>query len=174
MPDDDRYVEMACAGCGAEWVEDGMEPGPSCPSCGHHEPWSSVENCSRLFALGQGAFDVSASKLIAFLERCAFHGSLTRPRRSRVEIGRWSYDHKDGDTAWKLMVDIQVFKGEDSLRSVILSYWVDGKVAVETTVLSGDRLHDIIATIVRTIQRHSAARVPGVEGLFCHALVEAP
>ena len=116
----------------------------------------------------------SEPALVALLERCAFHGLLTRPRRSRVETGRWTYDHMDGDTAWKLLVDIQVFRGEDSLRSVILSYWVDGKAAVETTVLSGDRLHDIVATIVRTIQRHNAARVPGVEGIFCHAPVEAP
>ena len=76
--------------------------------------------------------------------------------------------------AWKVMVDIQVFKGEDSIRSVILSYWVNGRAAVETTVMSGDRLLDIINTIARTIQRHSTMTVPGVEGIFCHAPVEAP
>ena len=75
--------------------------------------------------------------LVALLERCAFHGLLTRPRRSRVETGRWTYDHMDGDTAWKLLVDIQVFRGEDSLRSVILSYWVDGKAAVEYCATPG-------------------------------------
>ena len=116
MSDDGGYVEMACA-CGAEWVENGMEPGPTCPSCSHHDPWSSVENCSRLFALGPAKFDMRASELVALLERCAFHGLLTRPRRSRVETGRWTYDHMDGDTAWKLLVDIQVFRGEDSLRA---------------------------------------------------------
>ena len=173
MVEDTRYVRMACA-CGADWIEDRMEPGPRCPRCGHHVPWDQMDvACSRLFPQGPGEFDLPASDVIDLLERCAFTGSLASTRRRRVDAGRWAYEHRDGDTSWQLLIDIEVFRGEDRLRSVLLTYRVDGKPALAVTVLTAERLIDIIATIVRTIQRHSTMTVPGVEGIFCHAPVEA-
>ena len=172
MVEDTRYVRMACA-CGAGWIEDRIEPGPSCPACGHHAPWDSVEDCSRLFPLEPGQFDLPASDVIDLLERCAFTGSLTSTRRRHVDAGRWAYEHRDGDTSWQLLIDIEVFRGEDRLRSVLLTYRVDGKPALAVTVLTAERLIDIVADIARTIQEHSAEPVAAAEGLFCHAAVEA-
>jgi hypothetical protein len=172
MTNETRYEQMACS-CGSQWIEDRMQLGPTCPFCGHHERWDSVEGCSRLFIEGPGEFDMSATELIALLERCAFTGSLTKPKRGRVDVGRWVYDHKDGDTGWKLLIDIEVFKDHGGIRSVLLSYWVDGKPALDTTAVSADGLLDTVATIVRSIQWHSRSPVPSVEGLFCCAPVEA-
>ena len=171
MSDDTRYVRVACA-CGADWIEDRMEPGPSCPVCGHQEPWGSVEDCSRLFPQGPAKFGLPASKVIDLLERCAFTGSLTEKRRGS-DAGRWAYEHQDGGTAWTILIDIEVFREEDRLRSVLLAYWVDGKPALAVTVLTAEKLIDIIATIVRTIQGHSGSLVAAAEGLFCHGAVEA-
>ena len=173
MVEDTRYMRMACA-CGADWIEDRMEPGPSCPVCGHHMPWDQVDvACSRLFPQGPGEFDLPAGDVIDLLERCAFIGSLTSTRRRRVDAGRWAYEHRDGDTSWKLLIDIEAFRGEDRLRSVLLTYSVDGKPALAATVLTAERLIDIVADIARTIQEHSAEPVAAAESLFCNAAVEA-
>ncbi len=173
MPDDTRYVEMSCA-CAADWIEDRIEPGPTCPVCGHHESWESLESCSRFLPLGPREFDVSADDLTGLLERRAFRGSLSRTNGGHVDVGRWTYRHRDGGTTWKVTVDIEVFSGKGLVRSVLLSYWAGGTPAVQTTVISGERLLSIITTIVRTIQQHSALPVPGAEGIFCDAPVGAP
>ena len=62
MTDDARYVEMTCS-CAARWIEDRLESGPTCPGCGDHELWASLDDTD-LFVEGPGQFDVSASHLI--------------------------------------------------------------------------------------------------------------
>ena len=89
MTDDTRYVRTAC-GCGANWIEDRMQPGPTCPVCGHSEPWDLVGECDRLYPHEAGTFDVAASDVIELLELCAFKGTLRRHKRGHVDLGRWS------------------------------------------------------------------------------------
>ena len=171
MSDSARYVLMTCA-CGANWFEDRMAPGPACPMCGHQETWGDLDR-SPLFSVdGPGQFGVPASHLFETLQRCAFKGRLSRPKRGHVEIGLWRYEHSDAATRWTISVEVGVHKGEDVVRSVILDYCVDGKAALSTTVGSARQLLAILETIVVTIADYSSEPVAAAEGLFCGAPLE--
>ena len=149
MSDDERYVEMACA-CGAEWVEDGMEPGPTCPGCGQTVPWAAIDEAD-LGVEGPGMFDVSASRLIELFGRWGFHGSLVVLTRGRVDVGRWTCGGDRCDPRWEVVIDIAAYKETNVLRSVIVGYHVDGKLVLWTSVLSSIRLLELVAAITRTM-----------------------
>ena len=144
-----RYVLMACS-CGAEWIEDRMEPGPSCPGCGQTVPWAAIDEAD-LGVEGPGMFDVSASRLIELFGRWGFHGSLVEPTRGRVDVGRWTCGGDRCDLRWEVVIDVAAYKETDVLRSVIVGYHVDGKLVLWTSVLSSIRLLELVAAITRTM-----------------------
>src|SRR2546428_2691981 len=169
MLDTDRYVHIGCA-CGAEWIEDRMEPGPVCPSCTHYEPWPLVEHCSRLGVDGPGQFDVAATKLAQFLGSCEFRTSpQAETSRGKTKTGCWTYIHKDGKTSWTISVEVSRYTDTDAVRSVALTYLIDRKPALEIMFLSGQQLLDMLANIVRTIGRYSSVPIPAAKVLFCGA-----
>ena len=150
MSDHGRYVRMACCCCAADWIEDRMEPGPSCPVCGHQVPWASIGD-SDLSVEGPGMFDVSAGHLIDLFGHWGFLGSLIRPSGGRVDFGSWIYEDDRCDPTWEIAVDVAVYTDTDVLRSVIVGYHVDGKLVLTTTVLNSQRLLELVAAITRTM-----------------------
>jgi len=149
VSDDARYVRVACA-CGAYWIEDRMEPGPTCPGCGQTAPWAAI-NEADLFVEGPGMFDASASHLIDLLSHWGFHGSLVVLTRGRVDVGRWTCGGDRCDPRWEVVIDIAAYKETNVLRSVIVGYHVDGKLVLWTSVLSSIRLLELVAAITRTM-----------------------
>ena len=150
MVEDTRYVRMACT-CGADWIEDRMEPGPTCPVCDHHVPWDSLDD-SDLSVEGPGMFDVSGGHLIDLFGDWGFLGSLTQPGHGHVDVGSWTYGEDCLQPAWEVVVDVAVYRGTDVLRSVVVGYRVGGKTVLSTTVTSSERLLDLVAAIVRTMR----------------------
>ena len=69
--DSQSYIEMCCA-CGAIWIEDRMDPGPSCPSCRHYEAWPLVQNCHYLAVANPPQLDLTLIELQELLQLCAF------------------------------------------------------------------------------------------------------
>ena len=149
MSDDTRYICMACA-CGADWVEDRMEPGPTCPVCAQTVPWAAIDEAD-LGVQGPGTFDVSGSHLVDLFGHWGFQGSLVQPTRGRVDVGRWICGHDGCDRRWEITIDAAVYKETDVLRSVVVGYHVDGKLVLSTTVLSSVWLLELVAAITRTM-----------------------
>ena len=158
MVEDTRYVRMACA-CGADWIEDRMEPGPSCPLCGYLVPWDQVDDAD-LSVEGPGMFDVSAGHLIELFGHWGFSGSLTQPGRGRVDVGSWTHGDDRCDPAWKIIVDVAVATATAGRRSVMVGYRVGGKTVLSTTVTSSERLLDLVAAIVRTMREPAPVEAP--------------
>ena len=169
MTETDRYLAMNCA-CSAIWIEDRMEPGPSCPVCHHYEPWPLVENCPRLGVEGPGQFDEPATELAKYLGSCGFKSSLQAAKSSgRTETRCFTYQHKHGSTSWTISVELSRYTDTDAVRSVGLCYLIGRKPALEMMFVSREQLLDILATIVQTISRHSDEPVHAAQVLFCNA-----
>ena len=171
MTDDTRYVEMACA-CGTDWIEDRLEPGPSCPICGHLERWASLADCDQLFAEGPGEFDLAASDLIGLLKNWGFYGSLRHSSRGQLEVGRWKYQLEDQGVAREVIVELTVHKGEDKIKSVLLSLRVNRNLCLKITPLSVERLHEIVAAIARTNREYDGGLTVAGSGRSCPASTE--
>ena len=146
-----RYTAMACS-CGSDWIEDRMQPGPTCPCCGEHEPWAEVEDSDCLCVAGSGKFDVSASQLMGLFEAWGFQESRPLTRQGYIEKGGWDRSREEDDPVWRIAVDVEAFRGADKVRSVVLNYHVDGGLVLSTSVLSSERLLDLIAAIDRTMR----------------------
>ena len=72
---------------------------------------------------------------------------MTRPKRGHVDVGTWTFADDEGDPAWKITIDVAVYKDDEVVRSVILTYRVDGRLVLSTTVLSSEWLHELVAII---------------------------
>jgi hypothetical protein len=132
-----------------------MQPGPTCPCCGEHEPWAEVEDSDCLCVAGSGKFDVSASQLMGLFEAWGFQEARALTTQGYIEKGRWDRGQEEDDPAWRIAVDVEIFRGADKVRSVILNYYVDGEQVLSTSVLSSERLLDLVASVERTM-RHPA------------------
>jgi len=169
LSESDRYVAMTCA-CGAEWIEDRMEPGPTCPLCNHSEPWLLVEKCPRLGIIRPGQFDEPATQLAKYLGSCGFKSSLqARKSSGRTETRCFTYVHRQGNTAWSISLEVSRYTDTDAVRSVALRYLIGRKPALEMMFTAREQLIDILAAIVQTIGRHSDEPVHAAEVLFCNA-----
>ena len=154
MKTESRYVTMACA-CGSDWVEDRMQPGPTCPVCGEHEPWAEVEDSDCLCVAASGEFDLSASQLMGLFEAWGFQEARRLTTQGYIEKGSWDREQEEDDPAWRIAVDVEVFRDADKIRSLVLRYYVDGALVFSMSVLSSERLLDLVAAIDRTM-RHRA------------------
>ena len=168
-----RYIEMCCA-CGAIWIEDRMDPGPTCPSCRHYEAWPLVQNCRYLAVSDRPQLDLTLAELQELLQLCAFTEVRGRSRTSgRVKTVTWGYTHKEGKIAWTLEVEVSRHAGDEVLKCACLRYSVGRKPALEVWIPSRNELFEVMASIVRTIGLHSTTMVPAADVLLCNApLVE--
>src|SRR5437870_4061249 len=117
MSDTERYVEIGCS-CGAEWIEDRLEPAGTCPWCTLKLTWDQLADSDRMAALGPGRIDMSPDHFQQIMDNCSFVETKNAPRRGRYDSSIWTHMHGTPGAIWEITIEVTRFKTENELRSV--------------------------------------------------------
>ena len=172
MVDSERFVQMGCS-CGAEWIEDRLEPAATCPWCDLKLTWDQLATSDRMGAAGPGCIDMSRDDFQQIMDKCSFIETGNHSARSRYDSSIWTHLYSTSGTIWEITIELTSFKREDQLRSITFSLRLTGNPVLFTAVLTADQLLFVLAAIARSMQTVAEERTPLAEGIFCGAPLEA-
>ncbi len=168
MAEADRYVELGCS-CGAEWIEDRLEPDATCPWCGLKLSWNKLETSDRMGIAGPGRIDMSPDHFQQILENCSFVETRSSSRRSRYNSTIWTHLFANPQTIWEVTIALTSFKGDEQLRSITFSLRLSGLPVLCTSLMTAEQLVFLLAAIARSMEVGSDERTPLPEGILCGA-----
>ncbi len=172
MVDSERFVQMGCS-CGAEWIEDRLEPAATCPWCDLKLTWDQLATSDRMGVAGPGCIDMSRDDFQQIIDNCSFVETKNPSARSRYESTIWSHLYSTPGTIWEITIEVTSFKTEDQLRSITFVLRLTGNPVLFTSVLTADQLLFLVAAIARAMQTVAEERTPLAEGIFCGHPLEA-
>jgi hypothetical protein len=171
MSSTERYLQMGCS-CGAEWIEDWLEPGPTCPWCDLKFTWEQLPESDRMGIVGPGCIDMSPDQFRQIMDNCSFVETKNPSARSRYDSSIWTHLFATPGTIWEITIEVTSFKSEAQIRSVTLSLRLTGNPVLFTAVLTADQLLFVLAAIARSMQTVAEELTPLAEGIFCGAPLE--
>src|SRR5439155_15402203 len=151
MTESERYAQMGCS-CGAEWIEDRLEPAAICPWCDLKLTWDQLATSDRMGVLGPGRIDMSPDNLAQIMDNCSFVETKKPSARSRYYSSIWTHLYSTSDMIWELTLEVTSFKREDQLRSITFSLRLTGNPVLFTAVLTAEHLLFLVAAIARAMQ----------------------
>jgi hypothetical protein len=172
MAEPDRYVQMACS-CGAEWVEDRLEPAAICPWCGLKLTWDELADPDRMGVVGPGQIDMSPTDFQQIMDNCSFIETKIPSTRSRYDSVIWTYLHAAAGGIFEITVEVTSFKTEEQLRSITLSLRLTGNPVLCTSILTAEQLLFLLAAIAHSLEAVSDERTPLADGILCGHPLEA-
>src|SRR5207249_7195594 len=170
--DNERYVQMGCS-CGADWIEDRLEPVATCPWCDLKLTWDQLADSDRMGVAGPGTIDISLTDFQQIMENCSFVETKNPSARSRYDSSIWTHLYSTSGTIWEITLEVTSFKSEDQLRSITFSLRLTGNPVLFTAVLTAEQLVFLLAAIARSMQTVAEERTPLAEGIFCGHPLEA-
>src|SRR5438093_6204276 len=166
MPDTERYVQIDCS-CGAEWIEDRLEPAATCPWCGLKLTWDQLSVSDRMGAADPGCIDMSLADFQQIMDNCSFVETKNPSARGRYNSSIWTHLFSTPEAIWEITLEVTSFRSEEQLRSITFSLRLSGFPVLYTSILSADQLMFLLTAIARSMQRMSDERTPLSEGVFC-------
>ena|SRR5438876_1007787 len=170
--ENERYLQMACS-CGAEWIEDRLDPAATCPWCDLKLTWDQLATSNRMGVAGPGCIDMSPDDFHQIMENCSFVETKNSSTRSRHDSSIWSHLYSTPGTIWEITLEVTSFKGEDQMRSITFSLRLTGNPVLFTAVLTAEQLLFLLGAIARSMQTLADERTPLSAGVFCGAPLEA-
>jgi len=172
MADVDRYLQMGCS-CGAEWIEDRLEPAATCPWCGLKLTWDQLADSDRMGMAGAGHIDMSPTDFQQIMDNCAFVETKSPSARSRYNSSIWTHLYSTSGTIWEITIEVMSYKSEEKVRNITLVLRLSGLHVLYTAVMTADQLMFLLAAIARSMQTMADERTPLSEGIFCGHPLEA-
>lgn len=171
MADIERYVQMGCC-CGAEWIEDRLEPIATCPWCGIQLGWDELATADHMGIVGPGYIDLSPSLLREIMQNCSFQETTTSPTCSRYDSTIWTHILSAPGTIWEITIEVTSFKTNEQLRSITFVCRLSGTPVIYTSLLTTEQLVFLLAAIARSMEATAEERTPLAVGIFCGAPLE--
>ena len=103
--DNERYLQMGCA-CGAEWIEDRLEPVATCPWCDLKLTWDQLATSDRMGVLGPGRIDMSPEHFREIMNNCSFVETKNPSGRSRYDSSIWTHLYSTSGTIWEITIQL--------------------------------------------------------------------
>src|SRR5438876_500268 len=166
MVDSERFVQMGCS-CGAEWIEDRLEPTATCPWCGLKLTWDDLATSDRMGVGGPGCIDMSLADFRQIMENCSFVETKLSSVRGHYDAAIWTYLHSAAGEIFEITIEMTSFKIEERLRSITLSVRLTGNPVLFTSILTVEQLVFLLAAIAHSLEAVSEERTPLAEGIFC-------
>jgi hypothetical protein len=163
---------MGCS-CGAEWIEDRLEPAATCPWCDLRLTWDQLADSDRMGVAGPGSIDMSPERFQQIMHNCSFVETKNPSARSRYDCSSWTHLFATPDTIWEITIEVTSFKTEDQLRSVTFVLRLSGLHVLYTTVMTAEQLVFLLAAISRALEAVSEERTPLADGILCGHPLEA-
>jgi len=172
MSDIDRYLHMACS-CGAEWIEDRLDPAATCPWCDLKVTWDQLADSHRMGVVGPGGIDMSPDDFQQIMYNCSFVETKLSSVRRHYDAAIWTYLHSAAGEIFEITIEMTSFKIEERLRSITLSVRLTGNPVLFTSILTVEQLVFLLAAIAHSLEAVSEERTPLAEGIFCGHPLEA-
>src|SRR5439155_27389958 len=125
---------MGCS-CGAEWIEDRLEPAATCPWCGVKLTWDHLTSSDRMGVVGPGRIDISPDDYQQIMHNCSFM-ETRNPGHGRYESTIWSHLYSTPGTIWEITIEATSFKADEQFRSITFSLRLTGNPVLFTAVLT--------------------------------------
>jgi hypothetical protein len=168
----ERYLQMNCS-CGAEWIDDRLEPTATCPWCDLKLSWDQLADSDRMGVLGPGRIDMSPEHFRQIMTNCSFIETKLSSARGHYDAAIWTYLHSAGREIFEITIEVTSFKTEERLRSITLSLRLTGNPVLFTSILTAEQLVFVLAAIAHSLETVSDDRTPLAEGIFCGHPLEA-